>query len=196
MYNSPNVYLLRIAYIVLQACLPVVAALVFVAKDALVFDPISYLFIAVAVIGLLFSLSLNYTKLPHSVLGMLKLFLFPIVFITLAQVLYHEHWSINLAYLTTQELLSASIITGWLWWYEQRQSPKELTLIWFLAIMALAQIIAMLTIYYSAYRLDQASPNWLLIVTAVYMVVSAYLEARVVYASNEKSINQLSAKKK
>lgn len=189
-------YGLRVAYIVLQACLPVVAALAFVAKDALVFDPISYLFIALAVVGLLFSLSLNFAKLPNSVWGMLRLFLFPVVFIILAQVLYREHWSINLAYLSTQELLSASIVTGWLWRYEQKQSPKEPTLIWFLGIMALAQIISTLAIYYSAYRLDQASPNWLLIVTAVYMMTSAYLEARIGYASKEKSINQLPTEKK
>ena len=189
----PPVYGLRVTYIVLHACLPVVSALTFVAKDALVFDPISYIFIAISIIGLMVSLSFNFNNLPNSIGGMVKLFLFPLLFIIIAQLFYHEGWIINLAYLTTQELLSATMVSSWLWWQERKPPSTDRTFRWFLGVMASAQIISTSAIYYSAYRLDQSSPNWLLAITVVYMVTSAALEARLVTRMEnkleEKSIN-------
>src|SRR3989338_1143357 len=110
LHISPAVYVLRVAYIVLHACLPVVSALAFVANDALFLDPLSYLFIGFSVIGVMFFLSMQFISMPKNVSGMVLLFVFPVLFIVISQFVYSESWITNLAYLTSQELLSVTLL--------------------------------------------------------------------------------------
>lgn len=180
---SPAVYGLRVAYIVLHACLPVVSALGFVAAKALVFDPWSYFFIALSVISVMFFLSLRFTEMPNRVSSMVWLFVYPIVFIVISQFVYNEHWMVNVGYLAAQELFSVTLLGAFLWWHEHRQpASTDNTLQGFIGVLLVCNVLSIAALVASAYRMQQKTDGstsaLLLGGTLLYMLVSGVLEAR------------------
>ncbi len=183
LHISPAVYVLRVVYIVLHACLPVVSALVFVANDALFLDPLSYFFIGLSVISVLFFLSMQFISLPKTVGGMALLFVFPVLFIVLSQLVVNQRLITNLAELASQELLSVTLLGVFLWWYEHKQpATVDNTLQGFVGVLIVANLLSIAALATSAYRIQHSeggTTSTLLIgVTLVYMLVSAVFEAR------------------
>ncbi|HBY73255.1 MAG TPA: hypothetical protein DEG44_01010 [Candidatus Kerfeldbacteria bacterium] len=183
MKRSRLVLSLRVTYIVLHTCLPVIVALIFVYKDVLLYEPLSYFSIALAVIGVMFMLSLNYTSLPEYNLGMVFMFIFPIVSLSVGQIVYQQNWLVSLAYITLQLFLSTIILGIWLWW-EERRSGHEPTFSVFIGLLIVANIAALLLFGYSTYQFAQESTPWWVIAA---LLIGAIFEAR--FVLEKKSIN-------
>ncbi len=173
---SATVYGLRVASIVLRSLFPIVAAFLVLKIDRSISDLLLYLCFAVSVIGMLTFLSVEFHRLPRSVLGMAAFIVNPFLSLWLYWVTSGTGWKEGFVFMTAQTLLTIVLIAWHV--YEGKKDPMGP----FLIGIAVASIVAIAVSVASL--LHNVDPSFLsgknapITIPLVFAIVAAIIEAR------------------